>query len=58
MPLLDNKTRYAKFTIIQDGTEMPFMEYQQPKVRVPIKPIEGETYYGRKDCRTLCDINV
>lgn len=58
MPLLDNKTRYAKFTIIQDGTEMPFMEYQQSKVRVPIKPIEGETYYGRKDCRTLCDINV
>ena len=58
MPLMDPTTHYAKFTIIQDGTEMPFMEYQKPEVRVPIKSIEGDEYYGRKDCRTICDINV
>lgn len=58
IPPTDNNTHYAKFTIIQDGTEMPNMTYQQPQVKVPVRSIEGEIYYGRKDCRTICSVNV
>ena len=58
VPPMDNTARYAKFTIIQDGTERPGMTYCQSDIKVPIKPIEGDEYYGRKDCRTFCDFNV
>ena len=58
MPPLDNTARYAKFTIIQDGTEMPGMSYRKSGVIVPIEPIKGDTYYGREDSRTICNLDV
>lgn len=57
-PPMDNKVQYAKFTIIQDGTEMPFMEYRKPDIKVPVSSIKGDEYYGRKDCRTFCNLDV
>lgn len=58
IPPIDNTTHYAKFTIIQDGTERPNMEYREPEVKVPVTSIKGDEYYGRKDCRTICSIDV
>jgi hypothetical protein len=58
MPQLDNTLIYPKFTVIQDGTEAMNMTYQQPEYKIPIKSVEGDEYYGRKDCRTICNINV
>lgn len=58
VPLMDNTVHYPKFTVIQDGTEMPFMYYSQPDIRVPLTSIKGDEYYGRKDCRTLCNPDV
>jgi hypothetical protein len=53
IPPLDNRAHYAKFTIIQDGTELPHMKYEQSKYVVPIESINGDEYYGREDCRNL-----
>ena len=58
VPPMDNTARYAKFTIIQDGTEMPGMEYKPAQAIVPIEPIKGDMYYGREDCRTICNLDV
>ena len=58
MPDIDTNAHYAKFTIIQDGTERPGMEYKVPEYIVPIEPIEGDTYYGREDCRTIYNVDV
>ena len=58
IPPIDNDTHYPKFTIVQDGTEMPNMEYRQPKISVPIKSIDGSEYYGRKDCKCISDVNI
>lgn len=55
---IDNTVHYAKFTIIQDGTEMPNMEYIGSQIRVPVKSIKGDKYYGREDCRTVCRNDV
>lgn len=53
IPPVDNTAKYAQFTVIQDGTEMPHMEYQGTQVKVPISSIEGTEFYGRKDCRVV-----
>ena len=53
IPPMDNTAHYAKFTIIQDGTETLGMTYRQPEYVVPIQSIKGNEYYGRKDCRTI-----
>ena len=58
IPPIDNNTYYPKFTIIQDGSEMPNMEYQHPEVTVPIESINGTQYYGRRDCRCICNIDI
>lgn len=58
IPPMDNTTKYPKFTIIQEGNEMPHMEYRGPQLKIPIKSIEGDEFYGRKDCRTFVDFNV
>jgi hypothetical protein len=58
IPPIDNNTHYAKFTIIQDGTEMPHMEYKGPQVKCPVSSINGTEYFGRKDCNTICDIET
>lgn len=55
IPPMDQTARYAKFTIIQDGTEALGMSYQQPTYTVPIESIKGNEYYGRKDCRVIYD---
>jgi hypothetical protein len=55
IPPIDNTTHYAKFTIIQDGTEMPNMEYKPPEVKCPVSSINGTEFFGRKDCMTICD---
>lgn len=47
-PPMDNTVKYHHFPVIQSGTE-----YQ-----VPIESIKGDEYYGRKDCRTHCGIDV
>lgn len=57
-PIIDGTMRYAKFTIVQKGTEMPRMEYSGPMVKIPVNSITGDVYYGRKDCRTVCDFDV
>lgn len=52
IPPMDNTAHYAKFTIIQDGTEALGMTYRQPEYIVPIESIKNNNeYYGRKDCR-------
>ena len=53
MPIIDNTAHYAKFTVIQDGTEAFGMSYRQPEYTVPIESIKGNEYYGRSDCRTI-----
>lgn len=53
IPPMDNSAHYAKFTVIQDGTEAIGMSYRQPEYTVPIESIKGNEYYGRKDCRTI-----
>ena len=53
LPPIDNTARYAKFTIIQNGTETLGMKYRQPEYVVPIVSIKGNEYYGRTDCRTI-----
>lgn len=58
IPPMDNSVHYAKFTIIQDGNELPNMTYCEPMVIVPIEPIKGDEYYGRKDCRAISHLNV
>lgn len=58
IPPMDNTAKYAKFTIIQDGTEMPNMTYKQPDIIVPIQSIKGDEYYGRKDSRAVSNIHV
>lgn len=58
IPPMDNKVHYTKFTIIQDGTELPRMTYCDPVVQVPIESIKGDEYYGRKDCRAISHLNV
>lgn len=58
IPPMDNNAYYAKFTIIQDGTELPNMEYKGSDIRVPLISLKGDEYYGRKDCRTICDLDV
>ena len=53
-PPLDNSRHYAKFTIIQDGTETLGMEAREPGLIVPIISTNGDgEYYGRKDCRAF-----
>ena len=58
IPPMDNSVHYAQFTIIQEGNELPYMSYCQPEVQVPIEPIKGDEYYGRKDCRAISHIDV
>lgn len=58
LPPLDKEAKYAKFTIIQEGTEHPKMEYSEPDVHVPVISIKGDEYYGRKDCRAICYFHV
>ena len=53
IPPMDNTAHYAKFTVIQDGTEAFGMSYRQPEYTVPVESIKGNEYYGRKDCRTI-----
>lgn len=53
IPPMDNTAHYAKFTIIQDGTEAIGMSYRQPEYVVPIESKKGDEYYGRSDCRTI-----
>lgn len=53
VPPMDNTARYAKFTIIQDGTEMPNMVYRQSEYMIPVVSTKGNVYYGRDDCRTI-----
>ena len=55
---LDNTVYYPKFTIIQDGTETLGMEPREPGLIVPIISMNGDEYYGRKDCRTFSSTNV
>lgn len=52
-PLIDPTAHYPKFTVVQDGTEMPYMTYCQPEVTVPIWPLKGDQYYGRQDCKCI-----
>lgn len=52
VPPLDNTVRYAKFTVIQDGTERPGMEKKDYEdYKVPLVPLNknDKTYYGRQD---------
>ena len=51
----ENKTHYAKFTIIQNGTETLGMHYQQPEIICPIKSINPSNgkFYGRDNCRII-----
>lgn len=58
MPDIDSNAKYAKFTIIQDGTETLGMEYKYPDVICPIVPTKGDTYYGREDCRAIYNRDV
>lgn len=59
IPPIDNvNTFYPKFTITQDGSEMPNMEYKQPEVKCPVRSIDGSEYYGRRDCRCVCNIDI
>ena len=58
IPPIDNSVQYAKFTIIQDGNELPNMSYCEPMVTIPIEPIKGDEYYGRKDCRAISHLDV
>lgn len=58
IPPMDNKAKYFKFTVIQQGNELPGMTYRIPQYEVPIESIEGDEYYGRKDARTICGSNV
>ena len=58
IPPLDKEAKYSLLTILQSGKEKPFMEYSKPEVTVPIKSITGDEYYGRKDSRTCCYIDV
>lgn len=54
--LPDNtKTHYAKFTILQDGTETIGMHYRQPEYIVPFVSVDpdNDEYYGREDCRII-----
>jgi hypothetical protein len=56
LPPPDNKhTFMPKFTIVQDGTEVPGMTYSQPELECPIRPIDpnSNVYYGRDDCRII-----
>lgn len=57
-PPIDNNYYYPKFTIIQDGTETIGMEPREPGLIVPIISMNGDEYYGRKDCRTFSSTNV
>lgn len=58
IPPMDNTAHYAKFTIIQDGTEFPGMTYRQPDYTVPIESIEGNEFFGRQDCRVIYDPRI
>ena len=56
IPPLDNTVHYAKFTVIQDGTEYPGMTKKDyTEYKVPVKPLNknDNTYYGRQDCMFL-----
>lgn len=51
----DTTTHYAKFTVIQDGTETLGMTYRQPKIKPAFKPVDPHStdFYGISNCRIL-----
>ena len=63
IPMLDKTAKYGKFTVVQDGTEMPKMSYQGPQLVIPIQSIDDRLnknpeYFGRKEARVTCHFTI